>query len=230
MGASHEEALFLAVPQPNPSPEGLAYAHKLIHRGVQTWCASRKAVGRAAGARLRRSTAVRALAARTAQLTARLGLHRRAPAALPTAMQPTVLVCGCLKVRLPGNEVEFSRCVPEMSAARAGRLSPAAPLWRRASQESRVGPRQRTSEGAICAMARSALLHKSTRSVPSIPRSTGDPEAQRRGATVKRPGRAALPGESRPALAREVSPKTARTHRKLQPRGSAMTGQLVCIR
>ena len=35
-------------------------------------------------------------------------------------------------------------------------------------------------------------LQKSTRSVPSIPRSTGDPEAQRRGATVKRPGRAAL--------------------------------------
>jgi hypothetical protein len=33
-----------------------------------------------------------------------------------------------------------------------------APLWRRAPEESRVGPRQRTSEGAIFAMARSAPI------------------------------------------------------------------------
>ena len=62
-----------------------------------------------------------------------------------------------------------------------------APLRRRASQESRVGPRSGQAKERFWSWRVQRPCSKSTRSVPSIPRSAGNPEAQRRGAAAARP-------------------------------------------
>ncbi len=62
-----------------------------------------------------------------------------------------------------------------------------APLRCRASQKSRVAPRSGEAKERFWPWRVQRPCPKSTRSDPSISRSAGDPEAQRRGAAVKRP-------------------------------------------
>ncbi len=165
-----------------------------------------KAVGWAAGASLRRFTCGAQLCGPTVELTSRCALRsdshsesehearKRADrkASAPRAPQR--------RARSPAHSLAEAllargHLTPPRAnniSARAGRRSPAAPLWSRASQESRVGARSAQAKERFFQWRVQRSLQKSTRSVPSIPRSAGDPEAQRRGATVKRPGSVAL--------------------------------------